>query len=231
MKQFQVGIYIALLLVGIGASISVYANSSEPPPVGKVRININRPLSDKGIFTDTGYFKSARIKINGQKVVGLDKGEAYTGVFDSGKIIISVDNWQEPGYFILKLNAISGAEYTLDVASRFNEGPGGILPSLIYKSFNPETDTYKTGIEELSVDANIEKDEGPFQLVFRNAQKPSNGLNVVNPNDKKPIDNPTNKNPDNLNSQESKLNELKRLYDKGLISKEVYVERQRDILK
>ncbi len=231
MKKLQYVTFIALLFVCISATHVTLANPSEPLPTGKTRININRPLSDKGIFTDTGYFKAARIKINGQKIVSLDKGETYTGIFDSGKMVISVDNWQEPGYFILNLDALSEAEYTLDVVSRFHKGPAGLLPALIYLSFNPETDTYKSGIEELPVDANIEKDEGPFQFVFRNAQKPFNSSNVVEPSARKPVDNPTNQNPDSLNLQETKLNELKRLYDKGLISKEIYIERQREILK
>lgn len=71
------------------------------------------------------------------------------------------------------------------------------------------------GIVGLAVDAAVENNSGLFKLVIKDVQK---SAAVGNAEGTKP---PT---------VEERLAELKKLYDKGLLSHEIYVERQREIL-
>lgn len=221
MKHIQVFIFIALLVGGIGATTSVYAISEEPIPPGKVRINITRDNNNQHMFDD------ARININGNEVAKLQRNGSYTGVFNAGKIVIQADARMQFAKYIIWLNADEGMEYSLEIIDNGMLRNGAIVDEMLMSIFGQRE---KDGIEDNKLDAKVVDDSGWFRLIFREVKR----ISTIS---KQPIvemeksENLQSKQIENLSLQETKLNELKRLYDKGLISKEIYIERQREILK
>jgi hypothetical protein len=211
MKHIQAFIFIALLIVGIGATSSVYATSEEPIPPGKVRIKITRDNNNQHMFDD------ARININGNEVAKLQRNGSYTGDFNAGKIVIQADARMQFAKYIIWLNADEGVEYSLEIIDNGMLRNGAIVDEMLMSIFGQRE---KDGIEENKLDAKVVDGSGWFRLIFREVKRLTNIS-------KQPIVEMEK----SENLQETKLNELKRLYDKGLISKEIYIERQREILK
>ncbi|CAN6133900.1 hypothetical protein MCETRH20_00913 [Methylophilaceae bacterium] len=129
--------------------------------------------------------------------------------------------------YIIWLNADEGMEYSLEIIDNGMLRNGAIVDEMLMSIFGQRE---KDGIEDNKLDAKVVDDSGWFRLIFREVKR----ISTIS---KQPIvemeksENLQSKQIENLSLQETKLNELKRLYDKGLISKEIYIERQREILK
>ena len=87
----------------------------------------------------------------------------------------------------------------------------------------------------LLVDASVESNSGPFKMVFQEVRNDglvsgeAPNLPAQNPGDEPPINSRVAPNSPPT-SIETRLTELKQLHEKGLISTEIYLEKQRTIL-
>ena len=221
MKHIQAFIFIALLLVGIGATTPVYATSEEPIPSGKVRIKIIRSTEMRAMGVN------ARLKINTESVASLTRGQEYVGEFNAGEIVLLVDSFGTNDH-IVSFKAEEGYQYSLEIVANSHAGPGGLIPFMIFRSMVGEPE--ESGIEKYKLDAKIlagEKDS-VFSFIFREVTNVSSQNKKIEPNQN--LGDPVQNKASGL-EKEGKLLELKGLYEKGLIDKDMYIERQRDILK
>jgi len=202
-----------LLLFLCTASFRASANDEAAVSPGKARLTITR--SSAFLYVAL----SARLDVNGVRIADLGRGDTYSGIFDAGKLSITTDHWSSPGKFTVVLNAESGAKYKLELSPREDS----FLPGALF------------GVVGLSVDAALENNSGLFKLVIQDVQKSLKAGNIrspevssttipVLPNGASPAQ------PTKPPTVEEKLAELKQLYDKGLLSYEIYIERQREIL-
>jgi len=159
------------------------------------------------------------LEINGQRVASLETGETYTNVFDAGNVVITTDNWTTPGKFTLALNAEAGTEYKLELLPRGESVMAGVFGGAI----------------GMAATASVGENSGSFKLVVQEAKKPTK---VVSPAPLLPPASNVAPQTQEVSpvqtgepaNAEGKLTELKKLYDKGLLSKEIYIEKQREVM-
>ncbi len=206
--------FVLLLLLSGAVPFGAFADEGAAIPPGKVRLTITR--SSAFLYLAL----SARVDVNGQRIANLGRGDTFSDVFDAGKLVITTDHWSSPGKFTVAINAEPGAEYKLELSPR----EASFLPGALF------------GIVGLAVDAAVENNSGLFKLVIQDVRKTFEAGKLRSPeppatnipaSPKEALPTPSDKRP---SPTEEKLAELKQLYDKGLISHDIYLEKQREIL-
>ncbi len=113
-----------------------------PVPPGKARVTIVRPST----LVYAGV--PATVTLNGQKVADIASGGQAIVDVPAGQNVLAASAWSYPGQFSVKLNAIAGQKYALDVAPRASSlGPGMLL-----------------GPVGGAIDASVNENAGAFEL-------------------------------------------------------------------
>ncbi|MGA7324428.1 MAG: hypothetical protein WBX25_08095 [Rhodomicrobium sp.] len=94
---------------------------SQPLRSGAARVQIVRPQEFLAALRD------ARIKVDGKKVADLTNGSSTTVDIAAGSHDITVDVWDSPSTYKMKLDAKPGTLYTLEVTVRREGAAVGML--------------------------------------------------------------------------------------------------------
>ena len=98
------------------------ALAAAPLPAGKARVTITR------VSTLLYAGAPATITLNGQKVADISSGGSAVIDVPAGESVLAASAWSYPGEFKVRLNAVAGQRYALDVAPRSASfGPGTLL--------------------------------------------------------------------------------------------------------
>lgn len=197
---------------------AILAPLHEPASPGKSNIDIYRT-------EDLLYMAAkATVDINGERVAELWRGESFSANYDPGRLVITTDSWGSPGEFTLVITTEPDTEYLLEISPREE-----LMNSALF------------GYAGAIVDAEVNENSGPFKLTIKKVTR-NNRVNpaylpnktqaptsIDKPNEPKVIEEDlVSKTPSTLRE---KLDELKHLYESGLISEDVYLEQQRKLLE
>lgn len=182
------------------------------------RLTIER--NDEIVFMALG----ARVRVNGQEHGLLYRNDKIQIDVQPGQSFISVDSPSSHGAFEISAQLKSGLEYYLEISPNSFGYSLGIIGAIAESA---------TGMNSLasagSVDFAVQKNGGSFKILPKRASSPNlrtehNSDTQMAPATKTQIG----------ESGRAKiadsLKELKDLHDSGLISTDVYKERQREIL-
>jgi hypothetical protein len=114
---------------------------------GKSRILVYRHEDNAYIAT------SARIDVNGVRIIELWRGEAYVVNVEPGKATVSVDAWSDPGHSFVSFDTAPDTTYTFEVTPRSLEP--------VSSADVPETVTTYT----------INEDDGVFSMALKDVDK------------------------------------------------------------
>lgn len=171
----------------------------------------------------------ARIEVNGRRLKDLAKGESGEVVIEPGRTLVKIDSAYSPGQMLFSFTSEKGGEYRfeifdgidkVDADHLFGRPPkvangeiletGGVLKATLFDARTP-----KPAPAEATLASPPARTESAPPAVLRPAEPPA------------PVDKPA-----TLGTPvKTQLEELKKLFDAGLISNEVYQEKQKKILE
>jgi hypothetical protein len=197
---------VAAACLSLSTPLAV-ADAAESLPEGKVRLSVTRDDSYKW------FVLAGRVNVNGRNLAELSRGERVSEVVDAGKVALTVDNSMSSGRFVVEFKAESGHEYQFEMSPRENDFNG---PDALSKG-------------SAKIDGQVTTATGPFKAVLQKV----NRLKVIpSPTSARTnLPGQTAGLPEKLETLEEALQKLKSLYDKGLIDKEVYLDKQRELLR
>jgi hypothetical protein len=202
-KQFK---KIALLLVlGSVFSASVTATTVLPDETAaKTKLQFVRSSGKLSVM-------KARIEVNGKRIAELGKGESGEVVIEPGRTLIKIDSSYSPGQMTFTFVGEKGSEYRFDVFDSVDKMDAEHLFGTPAKASNGEvlesSGLLKATLFSVKLPALIKTEAAvtpPTTPVVATSEKAS------------------------LKEQ---LQELKKLYEQELISKEIYLEKQKKILE
>jgi len=104
-----------------GDPVATAALASKPIPPGNARVSITRQS------TILYAAAPATITLNGNKVADIGPGGSALVDVPAGPNVLAVSAWSYPGQFSVKLNAVAGQKYALEVAPRSDSFAPGML--------------------------------------------------------------------------------------------------------
>lgn len=165
----------------------------------------------------------ARVEVNGKRVTELAKGETGEVLIEPGRTLIKIDSAYSPGQMSFSFTSEKGGEYRfeifdsidkMDVDHLFGRPPkvangevlesGGVLKASLFSAKTPGS-----AQTEAAATATTRPVEQIAPTPIQVGSKPSAPASSV----------------------KTQLEELKKLFDQGLISNEVYQEKQKKILE
>jgi hypothetical protein len=152
----------------------------------------------------------ARVNLNGRgpeyRITEIKNGKSEIIKVPEGRNTFYVSGFGTPGQSSVSFNAKSGENYSLMIAPRSSSFWAGVAGGVIGNAI------------ETAIEKDITSEGGAFRIALQYSS-------VITNKDKT---NYTSK-PD-LNFLQEELTKLRDLYEKGLISEEVYQERQKEII-
>lgn len=203
MKFLIVIMLVTSIVTGCASSgPPVHTVPKLPPPDGKARVTIERS-------TDFLYLAlSSRVKVNGVELGALSRGDVVSYDVRPGTTTVSVDTATSPGTFSVSFTAHPNKEYVVEVSPR-SESYGAIA---------------LFGYAGAFVDASINQQSGLFRLDGK-AENDFSHLVKTQPESSSPNKGEM----ENQNSIE-RLRNIKTLLDEGLIDKDDYESKKKQIL-
>ena len=152
----------------------------------------------------------ARVNLNGKgpeyRITEIKNGKSEIIKVPEGRNTFYVSGFGTPGQSSVSFSAKSGENYSLMIAPRSSSFWAGVAGGVIGNAI------------ETAIEKDITSEGGAFRIALQYSSEITN----------KDKTNYTSK-PD-LNYLEEELTKLRDLYEKGLISEEVYQERQKEII-
>jgi hypothetical protein len=146
------------------------------------------------------------VMVNDQRAGSIWRGESTAADLPAGPVAVSVSAWSAPGRSLVRLPAVAGGNYTLEVAPRTSS----VAPAVFL------------GLAGAALDAAAAGEQGgPFTLRVISAQPPIGTA---------PAPSAASPPSSTATDREGRLTELRSLRARGLITEEVYREEQRRIL-
>jgi hypothetical protein len=223
------------------------AQAAEAPPAGKARIEFNRTSGLLDVL-------KARVEVNGRRLGELAKGESASEIVEPGRVNIKVDSSITPGQHSFSFSVEGDGVYSLEISQSMEkaniEQTFGWPPKVGNPMIAEGGGNLKASIVSVKVTKPVEapklaepvKPVEPVVPVVVTPVAAQSALPQEKPLDKlpepaaeatpaKPADKAPEKITDDGNARaEDQLRSLKRLFDQGLISGDIYSDRQRKIL-
>jgi hypothetical protein len=225
------------LLVALVLPLPSLAADVQPAEAGsKAKLQFDRTSGRLSLV-------KARIEVNGRRQLELAKGESGDVLIEPGRTLIKIDSAYSPGQMLFSFTSEKGGEYRfevfdsidkVDAAHLFGQPPkvsngeivesSGVLKATLFSAKAPAPASAPTPAPAsapaapASLPAKVEPvpQAAPPIVVEPPAPVPAQGG-----------DKPTTP----ASSIKTQLEELKKLYDQGLISNEVYQAKQKKILE
>jgi hypothetical protein len=118
-----VAVAAALALAGCASAdaVDTAALAKTPIAAGKARVTITRVSALQYAAAP------ATITLNGQKVASVASGDTAIIDVPAGANVLAASAWSYPGEFFVKLNAVPGKNYALEISPR----AGSLGPSIL----------------------------------------------------------------------------------------------------
>lgn len=177
----------------------------------------DQPVPDKAkleIVRASGMMSmmAARLEVNGHRLGELLKGESITEVVPPGRITVKIDNAYAPGMHIFSFTGEAYGVYRIDIGE-------AVSKATVEQTF---------GTPARVANPVIVEDGGSLRATLTSAKvtlppKPPEPIKPPEAAPAKPAE-------DSGVKVEDQLRNLKRLFDQGLISADIYADKQRKIL-
>jgi hypothetical protein len=204
----------ALLLALMLPMLSLAADIQPAEPGQKAKLQFERTSGRLSLV-------KARIEVNGRRQLELAKGESGDVLIEPGRTLIKIDSAYSPGQMLFSFTSEKGGEYRFEVFDSIDKVDAAHLFGQPAKVSNGE----------------IMETSGVLKATLFNAKTPAP---VPVPAAAAPASQPVKVEPvpqaaqiptAPASSVKTQLEELKKLYDQGLISNEVYQAKQKKILE
>jgi hypothetical protein len=213
-------ITLATLLVASGCT----AWADDTPVPDKAKLELVRA---SGLMS----MMAARVEVNGFRLGELLKGESRTEVVPPGRITIKIDNAYAPGMHIFSFTGEAYGVYRIDIGEAVSkatvEQTFGSPPRVANPIILEDGGSLRATLTSAKVSppppkpAEPPPPPPPPPVVVTTPVAPVPPVAPVNP---------VQAAPDSGAKVEEQLRNLKRLFDQGLISADVYADKQRKIL-
>ena len=132
-------------------------NTEKYPLVGMQQAIETPAVGGKIVFTRDNSLMylalDARVRLNGQQVAKLSRGETATIAVAEGKLNIDVDNAWNPGSFGVSMNVEKGKIYYFDISPRSDSFlPGaafGLLGGLADSKINSQSGVFQLNLTKV----------------------------------------------------------------------------------
>jgi hypothetical protein len=162
----------------------------------------------------------ARIEVNGKRIAEIGKGESGEVLIESGRTLVKIDSSYAPGQMTFSFLAEKGGEYRFDVFDSVDKMDAAHLFGSPPKAANGEVLESNGLLKATLFSAKLPAPPKPELAPV--AQMPK--LEVSLPQPIAAVDKPA-------LPIKDQLQELKKLFEQDLISKEIYQEKQKKILE
>lgn len=218
----------ALLAAALLLPMASYAADAQAvDPAQKARLQFERSSGRLSLV-------KARIEVNGRRLADLAKGESGDVLIEPGRTLVKIDSAYSPGQMLFSFTSEKGGDYRFEIFDSidkvdadhlFGRPPkvsngeiletSGVLKATLFNATTPKP----AQTEAAPVVQPVKAEPAP-PAVQRPVEPPAPA--AAPPGDK-PASSPI--------LVKAQLEELKKLFDAGLISNEVYQEKQKKILE
>lgn len=168
----------------------------------------------------------ARIEVNGRRLAELAKGESGDVLIEPGRTLVKIDSAYSPGQMLFSFTSEKGGEYRFEIFDSIDKVDADHLFGKPPKVSNGEILETSGVLKATLFNAKTPK---PAQAEAAPASPPAVQRPAEPPAPAAPP--PGDKPAAAATPVKAQLEELKKLFDAGLISNEVYQEKQKKILE
>lgn len=227
--MFAVSKKCALLLALMLPMLSIAADALPAEAGQKARLQFERTSGRLSLV-------KARIEVNGRRQLELAKGETGDVLIEPGRTLIKIDSAYSPGQMLFSFTSEKGGEYRFEVFDSIDKVDAAHLFGQPAKVSNGEI-METSGVLKASLFNAKTPAPAPVPAAAAPASQPVKAESVPQAAQTPTappaaIPAPGNDKPTApASSVKTQLEELKKLYDQGLISNEVYQAKQKKILE
>lgn len=206
-------------------SVSAYAADAAPVDLGKkATVQFVRSSGTLAVV-------KARVEVNGRRLTDLAKGASNEILVDPGRTIVKIDTAYSPGQTVFSFSAEEGVEYRFDVVDSIDKVDADHLFGVPPKAPNGEVVESGGVLKAFLFSVKSTKPAKLDPPAVVPAAKPADPVTpVIPPPADKPIPAANAAAEKSSRTAQEQLQELKKLYEQELISKELYLEKQKKIL-
>ena len=217
----------ALLLALMLPMLSLAADIQPAEPGQKAKLQFERTSGRLSLV-------KARIEVNGRRQLELAKGESGDVLIEPGRTLIKIDSAYSPGQMLFSFTSEKGGEYRFEVFDSIDKVDAAHLFGQPAKVSNGEimetSGVLKATLFNAKTAAPVPAAAAPASQPVKVEPVPQAAQIPTAPPAAVPA--PGNDKPTApASSVKIQLEELKKLYDQGLISNEVYQAKQKKILE
>jgi hypothetical protein len=217
----------ALLLALMLPMLSLAADIQPAEPGQKAKLQFERTSGRLSLV-------KARIEVNGRRQLELAKGESGDVLIEPGRTLIKIDSAYSPGQMLFSFTSEKGGEYRFEVFDSIDKVDAAHLFGQPAKVSNGEimetSGVLKATLFNAKTAAPVPAAAAPASQPVKVEPVPQAAQIPTTPPAAVPA--PGNDKPTApASSVKIQLEELKKLYDQGLISNEVYQAKQKKILE
>jgi hypothetical protein len=217
----------ALLLALMLPMLSLAADIQPAEPGQKAKLQFERTSGRLSLV-------KARIEVNGRRQLELAKGESGDVLIEPGRTLIKIDSAYSPGQMLFSFTSEKGGEYRFEVFDSIDKVDAAHLFGQPAKVSNGEimetSGVLKATLFNAKTPAPVPAAAAPASQPVKVEPVPQAAQIPTAPPAAVPA--PGNDKPTApASSVKTQLEELKKLYDQGLISNEVYQAKQKKILE
>ena len=194
------------LLAALALSFSSHAADAPPAETAlKAKLQFERSSGKLAVM-------KARVEVNGRRLAELGKGESGEVLIEPGRTLIKIDTTYSPGQMVFSFTSEKGGEYRFEIFDSIDKTDADHLFGRPPKVANGE----------------VLDSSGVLKALLFSAKTPTAAkTEAAAPVAASPAV-PAAPAPASVKTQ---LEEMKKLFDQGLISNEVYQEKQKKILE
>ncbi|MDP1735755.1 MAG: SHOCT domain-containing protein [Sulfuritalea sp.] len=205
------------LLAALALSISSHAADAPPAEAAlKAKLQFERSSGRLSVV-------KARVEVNGRRVTELGKGETGEVLIEPGRTLIKIDTTYSPGQMVFSFTSEKGSEYRFEIFDSIDKMDADHLFGRPPKVSNGEVLEASGVLKALLFSAKTPTPASPEPAPVRPPAKTETAAPVAA--------SPAVQAAPASASVKTQLEELKKLFDQGLISNEVYQEKQKKILE
>lgn len=209
------------LFAALALSLSSHAADAPPAEAAlKAKLQFERSSGKLSVV-------KARVEVNGRRLAELAKGETGEVLIEPGRTLIKIDTAYSPGQMVFSFTSEKGSEYRFEIFDSIDKMDADHLFGRPPKVANGEVLDASGVLKTILFSAKTPAETIPVKPPTRPEAAPQ----VAAPLAGQTAPTPAAGSGKTTASVKTQLEELKKLFDQGLISNEVYQEKQRKILE
>jgi hypothetical protein len=206
-----------VLLAALALSVSSHAADAPLAEAAlKARLQFERSSGKLSVV-------KARVEVNGRRLAELGKGESGEFLIEPGRTLIKIDSAYSPGQMSFSFTSEKGGEYRFEIFDSIDKMDADHLFGRPPKVANGEVLDASGVLKTILFSAKAPVSPPAETTPVKPPARPEAAAPVPAP--------PAVQAAPASTSVKTQLEELKKLFDQGLISNEVYQEKQKKILE